>query len=115
MLTTPEAIVHHTYGWRHGVRAVWRLQGNYARGNGAYAGKLTLLGDPRGAEDLATMRRLTMVDWIERRRPIALPAGIRRYHHFAAGYRDCLQGFCVDDRGLLQRRSRQPELHGADR
>jgi glycosyltransferase involved in cell wall biosynthesis len=115
MLTTPEAIVHHTYGWRHGVRAVWRLQGNYARGNGAYAGKLTLLGDPRGAEDLATMRRLTMVDWIERRRPIALPAGIRRYHHFAAGYRDCLQGFRVDDRGLLQRRSRQPELHGADR
>jgi glycosyltransferase involved in cell wall biosynthesis len=115
MATTPKAVVHHTYGWRHGVRAVWRLQRNYARGNGAYAGKLTLLGDPGGAEDLATMRHLTMVDWIERRRPVALPAGIRRYHHFAAGYRDCLQGFCVDDRGLLQRRSRQPELQQADR
>jgi len=115
MLTTPKAVVHHTFGWRHGVAAVWRLQGNYARGNGGYAGKLTLLGDPLGAADLATMRRLTMVDWIERRRPIALPAGIRRYHHFAAGYRDCLHGFSVDDRGLLQRRSPQPALQRADR
>jgi len=115
MVTTPKAVVHHTFGWRHGVAAVWRLQGNYARGNGGYAGKLTLLGDPRGAADLATMRRLTMVDWIKRRHPIALPAGIRRYHHFAAGYRDCLDGFRVDDRGLLQRRSRQPALEQADR
>ena len=115
MLTTPIAVVHHTFGWRYGVAAVWRLQGNYARGNGAYAGKLTLLGDPRGAADLATMRRLTMVDWIERRRPIALPAGIRRYHHFAAGYRECLQGFHVDERGLLERRSPQPTLQQADR
>ena len=115
MLTTPKALVHHTYGWRHGVKAVWRLQGNYARGNGGYAGKLTLLGDPRGAEDLATMRRLMMADWIERRRPVALPAGIRRYHHFAAGYRECLQRFHVDDRGLLHRRSQQPAPQGADR
>jgi hypothetical protein len=61
------------------------------------------------------MRRLTMVDWIERRRPIALPAGIRRYHLFAAGYRECLQGFSVDDRGMLQPRSAQPELQRADR
>jgi glycosyltransferase involved in cell wall biosynthesis len=115
MVTTPKAVVHHTFGWRHGVAAVWRLQRNYARGNGGYAGKLTLLGDPRGAADLATMRRLTMVDWIERRHPIALPAGIRRYHHFAAGYRACLHGFCVDDRGLLQPRSQQPALQQAHR
>ena len=74
-----------------------------------------LLGDPRGAEDLATMRRLMMADWIERRRPVALPAGIRRYHHFAAGYRECLQRFHVDDRGLLHRRSQQPAPQGADR
>jgi glycosyltransferase involved in cell wall biosynthesis len=115
MATTPEAVVHHTYGWRHGVAAVWRLQGNYARGNGAYAGKLTLLGDQRGSQELAAMRRLTMLDWIERRRPVALPAGIRRYHHFAAGYRECVREFCVDDRGLLQRRSRQPELQEVGR
>jgi hypothetical protein len=75
MVTTPKAVVHHTFGWRHGVGAVWRLQRNYARGNGGYAGKLTLLGDPRGAADLATMRRLTMMDWIERRRPIAARPG----------------------------------------
>jgi glycosyltransferase involved in cell wall biosynthesis len=115
MATTPKAVIHHTYGWRHGVAAVWRLQGNYARGNGAYAGKLTLLGDPRGVQDLAAMRRLTMFDWIERRRPVALPAGIRRYRLFAAGYRECLRDFSVDDRGLLQRRSRQRQLQEVGR
>lgn len=115
MATTPRAVVHHTYGWRHGIAAVWRLQRNYARGNGAYAGKLTLLGDRRGAQDLAEMRRLTMLDWFERRRPVALPAGIRRYHHFAAGYRECLDRFAVDDRGMLERRVPEPQLLGADR
>jgi hypothetical protein len=56
-----------------------------------------------------------MLDWIERRRPVALPAGIRRYRLFAAGYRECLRDFSVDDRGLLQRRSFRPELQGVGR
>ena len=102
MLTTPKAVVYHTYGWRHGIGPVMRLQRNYARGNGAYAAKLTLLGDPRGRRDLDEMRRLTVCDWWQRRAPVALPAGIRRYAHFAAGYRECLRECRVDESGLLQ-------------
>lgn len=114
MASTPAAVVHHTFGWRTGMRAVWRLQGNYARGNGGYAGKLTLLGDPRGERDVAEMRRMMVADWFQRRRPVALPAGIRRYARFAAGYRECLRDFRVDDRGLL-RRSPLPAMNLADR
>lgn len=102
MLTTPDAVVSHTYGWRYGARAVWDLQRNYARGNGAYAAKLTLLGDPDGRRDLRDMRHRTATEWFERRRPVALPAGVRRYAHFRSGYRECLRSFRVDDRGLLR-------------
>jgi GT2 family glycosyltransferase len=105
ILTTPKSVVYHTYGWRHGVNAVWNLQRNYARGNGAYAAKLTMLGDRGGRQQLSEMRRLTASDWLERRRPVALPAGLRRYYHFAAGYRECIRRFCIDERGLLQPRS----------
>jgi glycosyltransferase involved in cell wall biosynthesis len=109
MVTTPRAVVHHTYGWRYGARAVWHLQRNYARGNGALAAKLTMVGDPRGHQSIREMRQLTATDWLERRRPIALPAGVRRYAHFASGYRECLADFCVDSRGILQpRRGREP-------
>lgn len=103
-LTTPKAVVRHTYGWRYGARAVWDLQRNYARGNGALAGKLTLLGDSEGRRHLREMRRLTALDWVERRRPVAFPAGVRRYAHFASGYRECVNDFLVDDDGLLRKK-----------
>jgi glycosyltransferase involved in cell wall biosynthesis len=101
MRTTPAARVCHTYGWRYGIVEVMRHQRGYARGNGALAAKLTLSGDERGVEAMKEMRRLARRDWLERRSPVALPAGLRRLYHFVAGYRECLAGFCVDARGLL--------------
>jgi hypothetical protein len=110
-LTTPKAVVHHTYGWRYGAGAVWNLQRSYARGNGGLAGKLTLLGDPDGRRQLNEMRRLTALDWVQRRRPVALPAGVRRYIHFSSAYRDCVNNFRVDDNGML----REKHSNGAAR
>ena len=101
-LTTPKAIVRHTYGWRYGARAVWNLQRNYARGNGAFAAKRTLLADADGRRQLHEMRRMTALDWAQRRRPVALPAGVRRYAHFTSAYRECVNNFQVDDDGLLR-------------
>ncbi|HET7486297.1 MAG TPA: glycosyltransferase [Acidimicrobiales bacterium] len=106
MVTTPKAVVRHTGGWRYGVQAVWRLQRAYNEGNGAYAAKLAMHGDPRGRKALADVRRLTALDWIERRRPRALPAGLWRYAHFMHGYRSCLRGYRVGPDGLLQPRPR---------
>ena len=101
MRTTPRARVRHTFGWRYGVRAVMGHQAALARGNGALAAKLTLAGDPGGERALEDIRRLARRDWLERRRPIALPAGIRRLRHFVAGYRECLSGYRLDSRNVL--------------
>lgn len=110
MRSVPEAVVHHTYGWRYGALEVWKLQRSYSYGNGAYAAKKTLLGDPKGRADLKEMRRLTALDWWDRRAPVALPAGIGRYYYWAAGYRECLRDFVVDNRGLLREKAREHEV-----
>lgn len=46
--STPAAIVHHTHGRRHGIRAVWRYQRDRIRGDGGLASKHTLLEHPDG-------------------------------------------------------------------
>jgi glycosyltransferase involved in cell wall biosynthesis len=104
MRATPRSVVHHTYGWRSGLRAVLRHQRNYARGNGAMAAKLSLMNDPRGAEWLAQMRSDCLTRWYRRGDVVQLPAGIRRWRHFSAAYRECSETYAVDRRGLLMRR-----------
>ena len=101
MRTTPGAIVHHTFGWRYGARAVLRHQRNYARGNGAMAAKLTLMGDRRGMEWWREMRDDCLARWYRRRAIVQLPAGLRRWRHFSRAYRECVTTFRVDERGLL--------------
>lgn len=102
MRTTPHARVVHTFGWRYGWRAVLRHQKNYARGNGAMAAKLSLMGDLRGMEWWHAMRDDCIGRWWRRRQLIQLPAGIRRWYHFSRAYRDCLTNFRVDELGLLR-------------
>jgi glycosyltransferase involved in cell wall biosynthesis len=97
MRSTPRAVVYHTSGWRYGVRDVLQHQRNHARGNGALAAKLTLMGDPRGRQWLETTWR----DCRPLKRPPRLLANLRVLHHFSAGYRDCLRGYEVDQLGLL--------------
>jgi glycosyltransferase involved in cell wall biosynthesis len=108
MQGAPEAVVHHTHGWRYGLRALWRHQHAYARGNGGYAGKLTLLGEPWGARVLREHRRMVTRDWWEQRNAAALPIAARRYILYAAAYRECLSSFTVDSRALLREKVAQP-------
>jgi glycosyltransferase involved in cell wall biosynthesis len=105
MISTPDAIVHHTYGWRYGVRALWSHQRQYSRGHGGFAGKLTLLGDPAGAAMMRDVRRTAITEWWERRSPVLLPIAIRRYYYHLAAYRECLRDFQVDTDGLLQEKA----------
>jgi GT2 family glycosyltransferase len=91
MLATPHVVVHHTYGYRYGVRAVYAHKRNYARGNGALAAKLTLLGDPRGQDWVERSRRAATLDrW---RKPHQIPGGLFRQWHFKRGYQECLRGY----------------------
>jgi glycosyltransferase involved in cell wall biosynthesis len=105
MLATPRSVIRHTWGTRYGLRSTLKTSASYARGNGALAGKLTLMGDPRGAEWLEITRRSLLTDTIGSFRLHRLPASLRRVRIFQQAYRECIREFCVDDTGLLRPRS----------
>jgi glycosyltransferase involved in cell wall biosynthesis len=102
MRSTPRAVVFHSSGCRYGM-AILRRAVDYAWGNGALAGKLTLLGDPRGREWLETQRRELTVGWLRPPRPHRLPLSALRLWHFTRGYRRCVGDYRVDrSRGVLE-------------
>ena len=105
MRTTPRAAVDHTSGWRYGWRAVLGLQRSQARGIGALAAKLTLMGDPRGREWLRAWKRDRFQRWLRQRQPHRLPSDLRILWHFCDAHGKCLADYRVDARGLLARRA----------
>lgn len=104
MLTTPRSIVKHTFGYRYGWSAFVAHARNYAMGNGALAGKLTLMGDPRGREWIVNTRRECLVEPIRRLRFHRLPYDIARLRLYVKSYHACLSGYDVDASGLLNPR-----------
>lgn len=96
MRSTPRAVVHHTHGVRYGLRAGLRHSRNYARGNGALAGKLTLMGDPRGREWLTMATRESSRDWLSIRTAGRMPVSLLRLRHFRQAYDECRRAYRVD-------------------
>ena len=109
MLTTPRAVVHHTYGERSGLRAGFAHSRNYARGNAAMAAKLTLQGDSRGPawwrESVWGTAETRKRDVLPHRVPVAL---LRRWH-FVRAYRDVLRNYRAEPGGLLQQTAARPD------
>lgn len=91
MGASPRLVVHHSFGRRYGLRAVLRHATGYAYGNGGLAGKLTLLGDARGAEWLRETRRTCLTGWLEQ--PYRLPKDLNRLRNYTAAYRLCLSKY----------------------
>lgn len=100
MAATPRAIVDHTYGYRYGIRAVIKHHRSYAYGNGGLAGKLTLMGDPRGKAwlDATRQERLKIARLVK---PHQFIRGAWRWQIFSAAYTRCVQNFKVE-KGLLK-------------
>jgi glycosyltransferase involved in cell wall biosynthesis len=96
MRSTPRAMVIHSYGSRYGLKAVLRQSRSYAIGNGGLAGKLTLLGDPRGREWVALTARECILDSLRRRRLHRVPHNLLRLWYYTRAYRRCLREFDVD-------------------
>jgi glycosyltransferase involved in cell wall biosynthesis len=98
--STPRSIVHHTYGVRYGVRAVYSHKRERIRGDGAVTAKGTLLGVPRGGRSVrgcvVELARVQLATISLRR----LPLHAFRQYHFLMSYRECLRGFGIssDDR-----------------
>ncbi len=115
MMSTPRSVVFHTYGRRYGWREMPRYWHGQGVGHGAIAAKLTLRGDPRGAEEVSDWLRGYPTQWIATREPGHLPRArhleVRRMVSdpirlaFAATtYRRCLREYLIDDEGLLRPR-----------
>jgi glycosyltransferase involved in cell wall biosynthesis len=100
MLSTPRVVVTHTYGARCGVGARLAHSRNYALGNGALGGKLSLLGDPRG-EEWNNLTKKQIVDDLRRGRLPSALAAASRYRHFRHGYRTCMREFEIDESGTV--------------
>jgi GT2 family glycosyltransferase len=95
MLTTPRAIVDHTFGARSGLNARLRFSKSYATGNGALAGKLALANDPR-AEEWVEYTRSRCSEPVKRGRFDQSLLALLRYKHFMQAYRQCLREFAFD-------------------
>ena len=109
MRSTPRAAVTHTYGTRAGLLAVLRHHRHYARGFGAMAGKLSLLGDPRGEAFLEGTLRTWQEDLGSPRRLHRAPQHLRRWLHARRAYQQVLRRYRLDSRGLLIPREGDPD------
>lgn len=105
----PEAIVHHTYGRRAGLRAVWRIVTGYGSGQGAVAAKMTLSSTPGAASwNGAAWRRRAWQDGVvtplRTLRPHRLARTLPRLLAFDRSYRRAARDYAVHDDGLLHAR-----------
>jgi glycosyltransferase involved in cell wall biosynthesis len=99
MGASPRIVVNHTYGRRYGLKAGLRNSKNYAYGNGGLAGKLSLLGDPRGREWVLTVTRDCLTSWLTR--PRVLPEDLNRWWNYLRAYRLALRKYETQG-GLLE-------------
>ncbi len=117
MACTPRSVVFHTHGRRYGpgrMVSYWHGQGT---GHGAISAKLTLRGDPRGAEAVRIGVAQEVTQWLP-----GGPSGNRlgspkqalrrlasdsvRLPTASVAYRSVLRHYVVDDDGVLRRRTR---------
>jgi glycosyltransferase involved in cell wall biosynthesis len=103
MGSSPRLVVHHTYGYRYGLKAFTRHQYNYAYGNGGLAAKLVLAGDPRGKEWLDATRRDRLLGWLRPFRPHRFLRSFYGWSVFSAAYEYCLREFQVQKNLLAPR------------
>ncbi|MBK8904161.1 MAG: glycosyltransferase family 2 protein [Anaerolineaceae bacterium] len=93
MMTTPKVTVLHKHGYRYGYQAILKHTFNYAYGNGGLAGKLHLMGDPRGEEWKKHTIRRRLLSWLTHYRPYRLPFDIVRLKSFLAAYHRCISEY----------------------
>lgn len=93
MFSSPTIVVHHTHGFRYGLRAVYRHRRAYALGNGALAAKLTHLGDGRGSAWMHSEVDAATFGPFRNRAVHTIPVHLLRLAYFAYAYRTCLRKF----------------------
>ncbi|MCB8977301.1 MAG: glycosyltransferase family 2 protein [Ardenticatenaceae bacterium] len=95
MMSTPKVSVIHKHGYRYGIKAVLSHTFNYAYGNGGLAGKLTLMGDPRGEKWKSDTIRKRVLGRLRSFHIHRLPFDIIRLNNFLVAYHRCIKEYQV--------------------
>lgn len=97
MRSTPRSVVRHTYGYRYGIRALYLHRRNRVRGDGALAGKCTLLRNKASDVCVRSSVRREAREQLRSVGLVRLPYNIFRLLHFLKSYRECLMGYELCD------------------
>ncbi len=104
MLTTPKIAVLHKYGYRYGMKAIMQHGYNYATGNGALAGKLTLMGDVRGKQWFDLTKNDRLLGWLKPFRPHRIPVNLIQFRNYYNAYHYCIKNYSVKNELLFPKR-----------
>jgi glycosyltransferase involved in cell wall biosynthesis len=96
MAVTPKAVVTHTYGYRYNRQLIQHIR-NYSYANGGLAGKLTLMGDLRGASWLRATKHDRLMGWIWPFRPDKGLRGFMGWRLFSKAYAHCVAAYRVEN------------------
>jgi glycosyltransferase involved in cell wall biosynthesis len=101
MRSSPRPVVRHSYGYRYGIRSVYSHRRDLLRGDGAIAGKRTLMMKAPGVElsvrDNVLREARAQLGTIRLRR---LPNNVFRLFYYLTSYRECLVGYELSDSAL---------------
>lgn len=97
MHATPKAIVHHTYGRRYGIRAVYARKRFYLRGDGALAGKRALQSPSFGEMSVRKHTLSEARSQLTTFKLLRIPNNLFRLYHYLQAYRECVSGYDVTD------------------
>jgi glycosyltransferase involved in cell wall biosynthesis len=95
MATTPRSVVYHTGGWRYGLKAKIKQTRDLTYGTYGLAGKLTQMGDARGQEWMADVRKQCLTNWLRQLKPYRLPVDLFRLWNATSAYRLCMRRYKV--------------------
>jgi glycosyltransferase involved in cell wall biosynthesis len=95
MCSTPHSIVHHTYGYRYGIRSIYRHKRERLRGDGALEAKQLMLGNPTGGLVIKQCVRRVAIAQLRTASILRLPNSVLRLYHYLTSFRECLRDFVL--------------------
>jgi glycosyltransferase involved in cell wall biosynthesis len=111
MQSTPKPVVHHTYGYRYGVREYYRHKRERLRGDGGLGGKAALL---RAGGACSAPHRAVYDAGVSQLRTITLrrlPNAVFRLFHYLKSYSECVRGCVLREADNPIRAVLEPRAH----
>lgn len=92
---TPNAIVNHTYGWRYGLKAVFKIKTSYSFGYGAFIAKREMAGINIVDHENKVVKAAIKAALLSLN-PRALLFALLRAYYWRRGYHTCKHDYRLD-------------------